>query len=114
MTVASFFLVLGLGAAVYAYVIYPALLYLLALRKPRSGKRESFSDWPRVSITVPAYNEGETIEHTLDHPRRCDHSGEGGSHGLESIQSLPTCRHRGGISRDHTIARRSCESGSGV
>ncbi len=74
MTVASFFLVLGLGAAVYAYVIYPALLYLLALRKPRSGKRESFSDWPRVSITVPAYNEGETIEHTLDSLLALDYS----------------------------------------
>jgi cellulose synthase/poly-beta-1,6-N-acetylglucosamine synthase-like glycosyltransferase len=52
--------------ALYAYVGYPALLRLLsALRRPRG--RPSFpSQWPMVTITIPAYNEAAQIRGLIE------------------------------------------------
>jgi cellulose synthase/poly-beta-1,6-N-acetylglucosamine synthase-like glycosyltransferase len=68
-------LVAPLAIGAYAYVLYPALLWLLTLpRKPRAVADNSFP-WPAVTITVPVYNSAAGIERTLtrlldlDYPR---------------------------------------------
>lgn len=54
--------------ATYTYVGYPLLLRLVALlRGEQRPVSESLPDgWPRVSITLPAYNEEHQIGQTLD------------------------------------------------
>jgi cellulose synthase/poly-beta-1,6-N-acetylglucosamine synthase-like glycosyltransferase len=66
---AALLFILGLCAAVtfYAYFGYPMLLWLLAkLRRPRQVHRAEPSEWPRVSITLPAYNAEQTLRPVLD------------------------------------------------
>jgi cellulose synthase/poly-beta-1,6-N-acetylglucosamine synthase-like glycosyltransferase len=59
---------LGLGACVYVYVGYPALLLLLARLCPRPVRRDGVR--PRMSVIVPAHDEadviGEKIQNTLN------------------------------------------------
>lgn len=55
--------------ALYAYVGYPALLWALAITsdaRPGSSSKEAPSDWPMVSISLPAYNEAGVIRGTLE------------------------------------------------
>jgi cellulose synthase/poly-beta-1,6-N-acetylglucosamine synthase-like glycosyltransferase len=50
----------------YAYVGYPALLWLGSrLRRPVAEPADP-AEWPMVTITVPAYNEADRIGKTLD------------------------------------------------
>jgi len=61
--------VIGLAAAVtiYAYFGYPLLLWVVA--KTRASRRVHSSapaQWPRVSITLPAYNAEQTLGPVLD------------------------------------------------
>lgn len=56
---------LPVGVALYAYLGYPALLRLLALRH-RARPPEEPDEWPLVSVSLPAYNEEATIRDTLD------------------------------------------------
>ncbi|MDQ2942597.1 MAG: hypothetical protein M3R21_02880, partial [Candidatus Dormibacteraeota bacterium] len=51
--------------AVYAYVVYPLLLWIMA----RSHRQESSpppSVWPRVSAVISAYNEERQIAGAID------------------------------------------------
>lgn len=53
----------------YAYLGYPAILWLLTRRRiPRSGMDQTVGDddWPMISISLPAYNEAASIAATLD------------------------------------------------
>lgn len=51
----------------YAYGVYPAVLWLVARgRRPWSLPPEP-QVWPPVSITVPAYNSAAVIRNTLEH-----------------------------------------------
>jgi cellulose synthase/poly-beta-1,6-N-acetylglucosamine synthase-like glycosyltransferase len=51
---------------IYAYVLYPAILAILAGR-PRAPRRENAAvDWPSVTIAVPVYNAAGTIRVTLE------------------------------------------------
>lgn len=63
-------LLAGAGlAAGYAYVGYPAILNALGRRRGRPDVPHSpagAEEWPRISITVPAYNEEAQIRGTLD------------------------------------------------
>ena len=61
--------ILGLSVAVtlYAYFGYPMLLWVLAkLRQPRVVHREAPAEWPRISITLPAYNAEATLRPVLE------------------------------------------------
>lgn len=58
---------LAIGLGVYTYVGYPLLLGLMALFRSRGlPKTMPDADWPRISITIPAYNEERQIGATLD------------------------------------------------
>lgn len=54
----------------YPYVIYPGVVSLIARLRRRGGEAAGAVDepaeWPRISITVPAYNEADSIAATLD------------------------------------------------
>jgi cellulose synthase/poly-beta-1,6-N-acetylglucosamine synthase-like glycosyltransferase len=49
-----------------AYVGYPLLLALLSATRARSTWPSDPPDWPRLSLTVPSYNEEASIGATLD------------------------------------------------
>src|SRR6185503_6773707 len=49
----------------YSYFGYPALLWLLSLGR-RARTPVAPSDWPQITITVPAYNEELSIARTID------------------------------------------------
>jgi cellulose synthase/poly-beta-1,6-N-acetylglucosamine synthase-like glycosyltransferase len=52
---------------VYAYALYPAILRILASRRPVSAPcRSSDAARPLVSIVVPAYNEAHQIRDTIE------------------------------------------------
>lgn len=66
MTQAAFWI---LGSALfltlYTYVLYPLLVALIGLARRRPAP-PPVEDWPRISITVPAYNEEREIRATLE------------------------------------------------
>jgi glycosyltransferase involved in cell wall biosynthesis len=66
--VTSLGLTLVLGAAavgVYAYVVYPLLLWLGTRGRPRRPPAEP-GTWPLISIAVPAHNEEAKLASTLE------------------------------------------------
>ena len=66
MDIAIAILVASIAFALYPYLLYPALLRLVAsLRRGRGPVREP-RDWPRISITIPVYNEVAVIRSTLE------------------------------------------------
>ena len=52
--------------ALYAYVGYPLILWLVARPNRRSVSRCNNTDWPYVTITVPAFNAAPCIRATLE------------------------------------------------
>jgi len=50
----------------YAYVGYPALLWLLARRRENLVPLGEPNEWPTVTITVPVYNEERSLARKLD------------------------------------------------
>lgn len=50
----------------YTYLGYPLLLRVLAMGRPEWQAPEEPQEWPRISITVPAFNEEHTIRGTID------------------------------------------------
>jgi cellulose synthase/poly-beta-1,6-N-acetylglucosamine synthase-like glycosyltransferase len=57
---------LALGFCLYTYLGYPAILKLLSVFRRSRRLREAPAEWPRISITVPVYNEAEVIAGTVD------------------------------------------------
>jgi len=76
MTILAFVLVLLAPALfVYAYVVYPALLWLLSIGVRR--KRETVEvDWPSVTVTVPVYNEERNMRNKLEELLQLDYPAE--------------------------------------
>ena len=52
--------------ASYAYVAYPAVLWLASKFRRESTPSVSMADWPSVTVTLPVYNSAATIRHSLD------------------------------------------------
>lgn len=52
--------------AVYAYVGYPAILWLAARAKGARTRPAEPSEWPYISITVPVYNEEKQIRGVIE------------------------------------------------
>ena len=77
MTTLGFVLVaVPLATAFYAYAGYPLVLGALrAVRPPRSDPGEP-EEWPRISITVPAYNEESQIAETIESLLALDYPAE--------------------------------------
>jgi len=59
-------LAVALACALYPYVGYPALLRLLSLGRRVPPEPRAPTDWPLISITIPAYNEAATIAETIE------------------------------------------------
>ena len=71
--VAAWCLGLGFGSAAYAYLVYPVLLKLLSVFRPRPTVAQEPAEWPLISVTIPAYNEEAAIGATLDAVLACDY-----------------------------------------
>jgi cellulose synthase/poly-beta-1,6-N-acetylglucosamine synthase-like glycosyltransferase len=52
--------------ALYAYVGYPLILWIVASVRPRGTSARHSAEWPSVTITVPVYNALSTIGATLE------------------------------------------------
>ena len=69
MTTRNFALLLAflpIGFALWAYVGYPLLLWLLTRLRARPVIRTDPPEWPTVSFSLPAHNEERNIRATLD------------------------------------------------
>src|SRR3954468_24175726 len=51
---------------VYAYLVYPAILWLLAPGRPNDWPDTELAAWPTVTVTVPVYNGVSSIRGTLE------------------------------------------------
>jgi len=83
MTVIPWFLAgLPVALAAYAYMVYPALLWLLSRLRPvvaaapAAPPAGSADEWPLVSISLPVYNEAAQIRDVLDSLLRLDYPAE--------------------------------------
>ena len=50
----------------YGYFVYPALLWLGARARPPYAKPGDPTEWPRISIALPAYNEERSIRRAIE------------------------------------------------
>lgn len=50
----------------YAYLVYPLLLKLVSAFRAPGTRLEPPGDWPRITITVPCYNEARSIASTIE------------------------------------------------
>ncbi len=57
----------------YAYVVYPLLLSVLARARPATPEPQGSTEWPLISITVPAYNEERSIGATIENLLAADY-----------------------------------------
>lgn len=64
ITLGWFLVLLPVGLLAYAYVVYPAILWLLARNRPR--RVVTLAEFPLVSIVVPAYNEEAQIRGAIE------------------------------------------------
>jgi cellulose synthase/poly-beta-1,6-N-acetylglucosamine synthase-like glycosyltransferase len=51
---------------VYAYLAYPLVLKVVGLFRPAAARRDEPSEWPRITITIPCYNEARSIVGTIE------------------------------------------------
>ncbi len=65
-TLALILVVLPIALFVYSYFLYPALLWIGGRFRRASQSPEDLPEWPRISISLPAYNEERSIRRTLD------------------------------------------------
>jgi cellulose synthase/poly-beta-1,6-N-acetylglucosamine synthase-like glycosyltransferase len=67
MQIAVWLMVAAVGIPLYAYVAFPLLLMALAgLRQRVPAAPVPPTNWPLVSVSLPAYNEAASIGRTLD------------------------------------------------
>jgi glycosyltransferase involved in cell wall biosynthesis len=61
---------------IYAYVGYPAVLWLAGRIRNRGNSARAGADWPSVTITVPIYNAAANIAATLESLLNVDYPGD--------------------------------------
>jgi cellulose synthase/poly-beta-1,6-N-acetylglucosamine synthase-like glycosyltransferase len=62
-----------LVTALYAYVVYPAIIWAVARRRPRGNGAVPGNEWPAVTITVPVYNAVHSIRSALERLLQLDY-----------------------------------------
>lgn len=65
-TLALWLIALPLGLFAFAYVGYPALLWALGRFRPRPLAPAHPVEWPRVSFSIPVYNEHKSIRGLIE------------------------------------------------
>jgi cellulose synthase/poly-beta-1,6-N-acetylglucosamine synthase-like glycosyltransferase len=65
-TLALVLVALPLAMFVYSYLLYPVILWGLGKLRPEPQSWADPAEWPAVSISLPAYNEEQSIRRTLD------------------------------------------------
>ncbi len=68
--------VVAIGLWVYCYAGYPLLLRLLATVRAPVPEAHDPASWPFIGITIPAYNEAQSIAATLDAVLAADYPAE--------------------------------------
>ena len=66
LAVAAILVAAPLFIALYAYVGYPLILWIVGKVRPRGSSARLSAEWPSVTITVPVYNALSSIGATLD------------------------------------------------
>jgi len=66
MTLPSLLLAAAVGICLYSYIGYPAILKVLSLVHRTERPKVDASDWPRISIQLPVFNEADVIAGTLE------------------------------------------------
>jgi len=69
-------LVASIAFALYPYLLYPVLLRVVAWLRRGRGPVQEPRDWPRISITIPVYNEVAVIRSTLESLLQLDYPAE--------------------------------------
>ncbi len=60
-------LALSAGITIYSYALYPVLLWVVSkVRRRRRVHTAAPAEWPRVTITLPAYNAQDTLRPVLE------------------------------------------------
>ncbi len=57
---------LPLGLFVYAYLVYPAILWLVTRSNPWMAPTGTPEPWPSITVVLPVYNEENVIRATLE------------------------------------------------
>jgi cellulose synthase/poly-beta-1,6-N-acetylglucosamine synthase-like glycosyltransferase len=58
---------------IYAYVVYPAILWAIVRVRPRITPDRDLAAWPSVTVTVPVYNSASSIGATLERLTQVDY-----------------------------------------
>jgi len=72
-SLALLLIALPVALFVYAYLLYPAILWLIARIRPGRTAPPEPPSWPSVTISLPAYNEARSIRDTLERLLRIDY-----------------------------------------
>jgi cellulose synthase/poly-beta-1,6-N-acetylglucosamine synthase-like glycosyltransferase len=67
LTVAAVLAAAPVTIAIYAYIVYPVILLIIARLRPARIEMTKGVPWPTVTITVPVYNAASRIRSTLEH-----------------------------------------------
>jgi cellulose synthase/poly-beta-1,6-N-acetylglucosamine synthase-like glycosyltransferase len=62
--------------ALYAYVVYPVIVWLVAVIRPSELVVDQAEDWPSLTITVPVYNAVSSLRGTLERLLELDYPRE--------------------------------------
>ncbi|HET8625488.1 MAG TPA: glycosyltransferase [Gemmatimonadales bacterium] len=75
-TLGAILVAIPIALAVYAYLLYPLLLKAAAGRRRPPPPPVDPAEWPFISISLPAYNEEQSIRATLERLLQLDYPAE--------------------------------------
>ena len=59
-------IIAGLAIGLYAYVIYPLIVVVLARLAPGVNQTNSDEQWPDLTVVLPVHNEEHVVADTLE------------------------------------------------